>query len=272
LRQYQDEYNRVEQEKQDAVISTAQAALQESLAARRSELAATIFTAPSAELESRCTQAENITGTVQEIRAQVHRAFDEWLSRASDEGLTIYPSGLEKLRRAAAANTRVDFRDPQSFCELFDVLEALSIFTSQDRTLPERAPSPEVGERPRDLESLDTSTQQGRSEAARLMLAENQSEAASHFASFAAQIQRDFNYTLDPQETESLCSQMRVMNRSWTNQRAWSDSRRELVKKGLLPQNLLTPSEKLDELIETTPNTWQGRQFLKTQERFLNAR
>ena len=171
-----------EKEAQDEVIRNAETALADSLQARRDDIARTIFTEPSAELQERCTLISGrVAGSVEDIRAQIHEAFNSFRLESENSGVRLEPAGIEKMNRVAAQNMKVDYRDPQSFSELFNLLESLNCFTDHDRTItrqPERVEP--IAQPQRTLEGLNTDTVEGRKQASALMLQENQYEAASH--------------------------------------------------------------------------------------------
>jgi DNA polymerase elongation subunit (family B) len=244
----------------------------------RTEQAQNLYSGPSEELQERCTRVPDaVPGSVDEIRAQVRDAFNGFRLQAEQEGLTLTQSGIEKMSRVAAQNTRVDYREQDNFAILFQTMESYGLFTAHDRTLPAPQEQGQRREEPvtpaLDLEHLNTDTKAGRQEAARIMLSENQFEAASWFAQFTAQIQKDFHYQLDQQETEAICNKMRQTNRSWTSAKNWSLSRLDCIKQGSLPQALYYPSERLDLLIEQTDtNSYAGRRALRQAEQQLLGR
>lgn len=264
-----------------APLRAIEAARVESMRVLREEHARYVFTAPSAELAARCAQIpENLeVQSVEQFRSQIRDSFNTWRLSAENDGLTLSQSGLEKLRRAAAANTSVDFRDPQSFCELYVLLENLGCFTDSDRTIQRPEPQPQERaqtERSRrtlaDLESVNTDTRAGRAEASQILMEDMQLEVRTWYNAFADSLVRNFDHYLTNQETKAICNQMTLMNRSWTNAKNWDLSRIELVKKGLLPQNLRYRNEILDDLIESgDTRSYTGRRELQRQERLLGT-
>ncbi len=268
-----------------APVRQAEAQLTESLRALRAQHAAALLAGTSDDLLSRCTQItdEDVIEngapiSIEVVRVRITNALDTIVLKLEDEGIRITDDGRTKLRRIAqqARYRSINWMDASNWQALFTYADDLNALN--DRDVSRTRIAPQAVEAPVASESFDdvlnresTFSRSGAKKIAQAAMASMQSEAAAAFELFRASIEREFHYVFSQSEIDALIAVMRNRNLTFCSLRDWSQARRACINFGSLPETLRTPSEILDDLIEITPNTYEGRQELKRQERLLKV-
>jgi len=205
------------------------------------------------------------------VRERIRNAFDQVALKLEDEGIRFTKEGRQRLQSIAqiAQYRSVNWMLAKNWLALFQYADEVGLMTERECSR-HAALQPVAAPVMTSLEELNTETREGRAKASRLLMESMQEEARLWFNAFADSISRNFSYALSDKEAKDVCDQMLLMNRSWTVARNWDLSRRELVRKGLLPERLRYPNEILDDLIETgDTRSFSGRKELQRQERLL---
>lgn len=202
------------------------------------------------------------------IRATCRKALSEAEDNLNGQ---LTEKGRIRAWEIARANKNIDVTKPESWSQIFYLLGASGTLTVEE-FIPRLEPvnslkTPNID----DIENIDLGSRSGRDEAARILMRDMQQGAYEWYQAFHDSLVRDFSHYLTDEQTKSVIEVMKARNLNFCSAKDWGRARRAAIKFGTLPETLRYPSEILDDLIEITPNTYEGRQELKRQERLLRV-
>jgi hypothetical protein len=270
LEREEREKKEAEKRKAEAPLLAVQTKISRNLLKLRKAQAENLFIVPSEELGAMCTHVpENVPGTVDEIREQIKSAITTGLA-----GIPIHESGVAKIRKVAAKNLTIDIRQPENIRKIYDYMNDLGVFTSEDVTVPRPVapvvqPGPERAPDLSELETLNLSSREGAARGRELANAHYYSvEAAAVYQRWTSFLYDTFKYVLTAEAKKAAIQFFIDTNSSYLDPKAWEKARRSLVRRGLMPRTCLTPEEVVAEQWEQRSDrsdTFAARKELATQ-------
>ena len=210
------------------------------------------------------------------IRATIRCAFSEFEDSIASEG-KFTEKGRLRCQQVARANCEVDWTRVAAWSQLFYLLRTAGEMR-QDHFIETPTPLAQPVERTptlADLEQSDTSTREGRKQAAALLMHSMQGETLEWYRAFADSLAQNLGHYLTDAETSAVISVMKARNYNFTNAKDWDRARLCCVRQGTLSKTLMYPAEKLDELISETDfstNEFEKKRELRKAERLLMGR
>ena len=281
LRKFTEQYNREQQEiaarqkaEADRPLREAEAEFSRNLVKLRKAQAENLFINPSEELAAITSHVpDEVEGTVEHIRTQIREAFDALKRDLSSQGISLNPSGIHKIQAVSSRNPTIDIRLASNVRKIYDFMQDLNVFTSEDVTVPQPVvtqpvvdssaeSTPDLSE----LERLDLGSRSGSIRAKELCDSHYYSvEAAAVYQKWTSWLYETFHYVLTPDAKKAAIQFFQDTNSSYLDPKAWERARRNLVRRGLMPRTCLTSEEVLAEEVEQTTerlDTFHARQEL----------
>jgi hypothetical protein len=223
-------------------------------AAREQELA-TLYTSPSAELAK--AAPSGIPRLSEEILAvAIDNAFNRFREALAAEGVTLSPSGDQKIANASSANAipnGINWTKPEAFRSLYNHMSNLGAFSDADRTITQQPqPVQPVQEKKLTLDDISLSTREGERLGKEIAFDEVTDQWAVTFRAFTDSLYRNFNgFILTDTQRRVFYDTMLRRGMDFTKPKDYDTVRVALVKSGDLPSHLLYPAEILDRDMES---------------------
>jgi hypothetical protein len=236
----------------------------------------TLYSAPSSYLVATAPavgNGEQYNGMdTQTIRTSIRKAFNEFETQIASEG-QLTQSGRQKLQRLALANPDIAFTQSeawyQSYLLLYHAGELLDQGDSDSSDfIVNEVAEPEANPLDR-IESLDLSTREGDAVAKKIVanaVFGSNGEARAIYTEWLESLRSNFGYEMPPDVQRQALDLFRKNNWSYIDRRAFDLARLNLVNRNIMPPSCKTPTERLNDQIETADDrTWEGRRRLRQQ-------
>jgi hypothetical protein len=165
-------YNAEQEAKRLAPIRAAEEQMNQTMRALRNEKRIAILIVPSEDLSEMCAKfSEEGTPNATALLAQVKYAFNQFTEQLKTEGITFTPAVNSKLEKVCKLNSDLDWTSSTVIRQVFDYCDSLGLWTESEVIRPKApaAPHQQKSFGLEDIESLDTTTSEGRSAAESLV-------------------------------------------------------------------------------------------------------
>jgi hypothetical protein len=236
--------------------------------------AATIYVSSSSFLAATCesigdgSKFDNVSP--EEIRATIRKTFSTFCDEIANTG-TLTVSGKEKSQSIARVNLDCDPTIVGTWRQIHYLLCALDELTDTD-FIATPAPEQESTATFDSVLKVLPDTFDGRRDA-RLLCNEDYflGEGKAVFDEWRGSILSNFHVTLDESEQRAAIDWFLKNNCSFLSRPSYDQCRLNLVARGILSEQCLTPEDRAALLVESSPaQTYTDRQELKRKLSLLN--
>jgi hypothetical protein len=273
LASFTKKYNEDQENVRLAPIRAAEQQLNQSLLALRAEKRAALLALPSEELNQICPRFIYDGVTPQAgLMTQVKYAFDKLKDDLKNEGITFTDVAGNKLGIICKLNIGIDWTSSAVVRQVFDYCDALGLWSEDEVIKPKApaAPQQAKGFDLEDIETLDTTTREGRSAAESTVNEFFYSrEVGPIWQSWCDHMKRDYYFVPNDKQSRAIIDFFVKRNLSFHNTRNW-DTARVALREILGPsprtgQPMLTRAELLSLQLEDADldNTDVRREFTR---------